>query len=44
MIARLRQVAEPGSGEGALWAGMRIHIVTSNDRGLIHHAIDCAIG
>ena len=27
MIALLRQVADPGSGEGALWAGMRIHRV-----------------
>jgi NTE family protein len=25
MIALLRQVAEPGHGEGARWAGMRIH-------------------
>jgi NTE family protein len=29
MIALLRQVADPGSGEGALWAGMRIHRVAS---------------
>jgi len=27
MIALLRQVADPGNSEGALWAGMRIHIV-----------------
>jgi NTE family protein len=25
MIALLRQVADPGSGEGARWAGMRAH-------------------
>ena len=25
MIALLRQVADPGSGEGARWAEMRIH-------------------
>ena len=25
MIALLRQVADPGSGEGARWAGMRTH-------------------
>ena len=25
MIALLRQVADPGHGEGARWAGMRIH-------------------
>ena len=25
MIALLRQVADPGHGEGALWAGMRVH-------------------
>ena len=29
MIALLRQVADPGSGEGALWAGMRIHRVAT---------------
>jgi NTE family protein len=29
MIALLRQVADPGSGEGAMWAGMRIHRVAS---------------
>jgi NTE family protein len=27
MMALLRQVADPGDGEGALWAGMRIHRV-----------------
>ena len=30
MIALLRQVADPGNGEGAQWAGMRIHRVASN--------------
>jgi NTE family protein len=29
MIAMLRQVADPGNCEGALWAGMRIHRVAS---------------
>jgi NTE family protein len=29
MIALLRQVADPGSSEGAQWAGMRIHRVAS---------------
>ncbi|WP_424626916.1 patatin-like phospholipase family protein [Bradyrhizobium sp. SYSU BS000235] len=29
MIALLRQVADAGSGEGALWAGMRIHLIAS---------------
>ena len=29
MIALLRQVADAGSGEGALWAGMRIHLISS---------------
>ena len=29
MIALLRQVADPGNCEGALWAGMRIHRITS---------------
>ena len=29
MIAVLRQVADPGESEGALWAGMRIHRVAS---------------
>jgi NTE family protein len=29
MIALLRQVANPGDSEGALWAGMRIHRVAS---------------
>jgi NTE family protein len=29
MIALLRQVADPGGSEGALWAGMRIHRVAS---------------
>jgi NTE family protein len=27
MIALLRQVADPGKTEGALWGGMRIHMV-----------------
>jgi NTE family protein len=27
MIALLRQLADPGHGEGAQWAGMRIHLV-----------------
>lgn len=30
MIALLRQVADPGSGEGARWAGMRTHVITSD--------------
>jgi NTE family protein len=30
MIALLRQAADPGDSEGALWAGMRIHRVASN--------------
>ncbi|SIT23698.1 patatin-like phospholipase family protein [Achromobacter sp. MFA1 R4] len=30
MIALLRQVADPGNGEGAMWAGMRIHRVSSD--------------
>jgi NTE family protein len=29
MMALLRQVADPGSDEGAAWAGMRIHLVSS---------------
>jgi NTE family protein len=29
MIAMLRDVADPGSGEGAKWAGMRIHRIDS---------------
>jgi NTE family protein len=29
MIALLRQVADPGTGEGALWAAMRMHLVSS---------------
>ena len=29
MIALLRQVADVGTGEGALWAGMRIHLLAS---------------
>jgi NTE family protein len=29
MIALLRQVADPGKSEGALWAGMRIHRIAS---------------
>jgi NTE family protein len=29
MIALLRRVADPGTGEGAQWAGMRIHRVSS---------------
>ena len=29
MIAVLRQVADPGDSEGALWAGMRIHRIAS---------------
>jgi NTE family protein len=30
MIAVLRRVANPGDGEGAKWAGMRIHRIASN--------------
>jgi NTE family protein len=30
MIALLRQVADCGDSEGALWAGMRIHRVASD--------------
>jgi NTE family protein len=30
MIALLRQVADPGNSEGALWAGMRIHLVPND--------------
>ena len=29
MIALLRRVADPGNTEGALWAGMRVHLMTS---------------
>jgi NTE family protein len=29
MIALLRRVADPGNSEGALWAGMRVHVVAS---------------
>jgi len=31
MIALLRQVADPGHAEGALWAGMRIHRIASEE-------------
>src|SRR5262250_3241844 len=30
MIALLRQIADPGETEGALWAGMRIHRIASD--------------
>lgn len=30
MIALLRQVADPGAGEGPRWAGMRTHAITSD--------------
>jgi NTE family protein len=30
MMALLRQVADPGNGEGALWAAMRIHMVRND--------------
>jgi NTE family protein len=30
MIALLRQVADPGHGEGARWAGMRMHRIMSD--------------
>jgi NTE family protein len=30
MIALLQRVADPGRGEGALWAGMRIHRIASD--------------
>lgn len=30
MIALLRQAADPGSGEGARWAKMRIHRIKSD--------------
>jgi NTE family protein len=31
MIALLRQVADPGKGEGAVWAKMRIHRIASEE-------------
>ena len=31
MIALLRQVADPGHGEGARWAGMRMHRIMSDE-------------
>jgi NTE family protein len=31
MIALLRQVVDPGTSEGALWAGMRIHRIASEE-------------
>lgn len=31
MIALLRQVADPGVGEGARWAGMRIHRISGDE-------------
>jgi NTE family protein len=31
MIALLRQVADPGRGEGARWAGMRIHRIATDE-------------
>ena len=31
MIAMLRQVADPGHSEGAKWAGMRVHLISSRD-------------
>jgi len=31
MIALLRQVVDPGKGEGAVWAKMRIHRITSEE-------------
>jgi NTE family protein len=30
MIALLRQVADPGTSEGAQWARMRVHLVASS--------------
>ena len=30
MIALMRQVADPGTGEGARWAGMRTHRIMSD--------------
>ncbi len=30
MIALLRQVADPGTGEGARWAGMRTHRIMTD--------------
>jgi NTE family protein len=30
MMALLRKVADPGDGEGALWAGMRVHLVRND--------------
>jgi NTE family protein len=29
MMALLRQVADPGHSEGAKWAGMRVHLISS---------------
>ena len=31
MIALLRQVADPGRGEGARWAGMRTHRIMTDE-------------
>ena len=31
MIALLQQVTDPGKGEGARWAGMRIHRISGDE-------------
>jgi NTE family protein len=31
MIALLRQVADPGRGEGARWTGMRVHRIQTDE-------------
>jgi NTE family protein len=38
MIALLRQVADPGNSEGALWAGMRIHLVPNDIMGKLGYS------
>jgi NTE family protein len=38
MIALLRQVADPGNSEGALWAGMRVHTVPNDIMGTLGYS------
>ena len=46
MIALLRQVADPGSGEGARWAKMRVHRVRHRHAGAVRRLLEaqCRMG
>ena len=44
MMALLRKVADPGDGEGALWAQMRIHLIREHDHDRTRRVLEAQRG